>query len=156
MGTRSVIRSFHAAAISMVHSLQRLSGGSMRSIGTGFVRCAVGALLLGVSGCSQNDVPVHQRISDGNPERGRLMIGKIGCGVCHEIPGIRGARGIVGPSLAKFGPRALIGGVAPNRPEQLVRWVRDAPSLAPNTAMPSLPLSEDDARHVAAYLYSLR
>jgi cytochrome c1 len=137
----------------------------MRSIGTkvrarfsctDFARCVVWALLLVFTGCSQDDGPAHQRISDGNPERGRLMIAKIGCGVCHEIPGIRGARGIVGPSLAKFGLRALIGGVVPNRPEQLVRWVRDAPSLAANTGMPNLPLSEEEARHVAAYLYSLR
>jgi hypothetical protein len=119
-------------------------------------RGAVCALLLGIGGCGQDEAPVHQRIFGGNPERGRLMIARIGCGVCHEIPGIRGARGIVGPSLARFGPRALIGGVVPNRPEQLVRWVRDAPSLAPNTGMPSLPISEDEARDVAAYLYSLR
>jgi mono/diheme cytochrome c family protein len=119
-------------------------------------RCALGALLVGISGCGQDDPPTRQRILGANPERGRLMIGKIGCGACHEIPGIRGARGIVGPSLARFGPRALIGGVVPNRPEQLVRWVRDAPSLAPNTGMPTLPLSEDEARDIAAYLYSLR
>jgi cytochrome c1 len=119
-------------------------------------RCALCALLLGLSGCGQEEAPAHHRILGGNPERGRLTMGKIGCGVCHEIPGIRGARGIVGPSLARFGVRALVGGVVPNRPEQLVRWVRDAPSLAPNTGMPSLPLSEDEARDVAAYLYSLR
>jgi hypothetical protein len=119
-------------------------------------RCALCALLLGVAACGPGSAPPHQRIIGANPERGRSMIGKIGCGVCHDIPGIHGARGIVGPSLAGFGARALIGGVVPNRPDQLVRWIRDAPSLAPNTGMPSLPLSEDDARHVAAYLYSLR
>lgn len=99
---------------------------------------------------------MQHRVAGADPERGRAAIGKIGCGVCHEIPGIRGAGGIVGPSLARFGLRALVGGVVPNRPEQLVIWVRAAPTLAPKTGMPQLPLSEDEARDVAAYLYTLR
>jgi cytochrome c551/c552 len=122
----------------------------------GFARALACVLLLGAVGCDEKSVPLSQHTGGGNPERGRAVINEVGCGICHEIPGIRGARGIVGPSLANFAPRALIGGAIPNRPDQLMRWVRDAPSLAPNTGMPSLPLSEADARHVAAYLYSLR
>jgi ABC-type amino acid transport substrate-binding protein len=33
-----------------------------------------------------------------------------GCGDCHTIPGVTGARGRVGPTLEKFGERAIIAG----------------------------------------------
>ena len=113
-------------------------------------------LLLGLSACDQADVPTQQRVIGADPESGRAAITAVACGVCHVIPGIRGANGIVGPSLADFGRRQLIGGVAPNRPAVLVRWVKDAPSIAPNTGMPELPLTEAQARDVAAYLFTLR
>lgn len=92
----------------------------------------------------------------GDPESGARVIARVDCGVCHEIPGVRGARGIAGPPLAGFARRASIGGVAPNRASELVRWLRDAPSIAPDTGMPALPLTEDEARDAAAYLYTLR
>jgi mono/diheme cytochrome c family protein len=97
-----------------------------------------------------------RHVVDGDAATGRKLITDTGCGVCHTIPGIPGAHGIVGPPLAGFGERTLIAGVVSNRPAELVTWVRDAPSLAPQTGMPSLPLSPDQANHVAAYLYSLR
>lgn len=92
----------------------------------------------------------------GDPASGRAVIARLECGACHRIPGVVGARGTVGPSLDGFAGRAFIAGAVPNRPEILVRWVRDAPSLVTGTAMPSLPLSETEARDVAAYLYTLR
>jgi mono/diheme cytochrome c family protein len=117
---------------------------------------AVAVLLLALSACNQSETPDEQRIVGGDPERGRAIIEAIECGVCHIIPGVAGAHGVVGPSLEKFGHRQLVGGVAPNHPAILTRWVKDAPEIAPNTGMPSLPLTEDEARHVAAYLYTLR
>jgi mono/diheme cytochrome c family protein len=112
-----------------------------------------GALLL--AACEQSD-PRGARVADGDPERGRMLIMRVGCGACHAIPGIPGPHGNVGPPLEHFGTRSLIGGAVPNQPRHLIRWVRDAPALAPDTAMPSLPLDEVEARHVAAYLYRLR
>lgn len=109
----------------------------------------------GLAAC-QSAVPVQQQIVDANPERGRQAITAIGCGACHEIPGVQGAHGIVGPSLEDFGQRQLIGGVLPNEPTVLIQWVENAPSLIPETGMPDLPLSQDQARDIAAYLYTLR
>ena len=37
----------------------------------------------------------------------------------------------------------------------MVRWIRDAPSLSPGTAMPAMPVSDAQARDIAAYLYTL-
>lgn len=108
---------------------------------------------LALAGC---DSPPAPRTVAGDPGAGRQVITSIGCGACHVIPGVPGARGTVGPTLAGFAERDYIGGVVPNRPALLVQWVRDAPSLAPDTAMPDLPLTQPQARDVAAYLYTLQ
>ena len=113
-------------------------------------------MLLGLAACDQVGVRAQQRVIGADPEAGRAAIAAVACGICHVIPGIRGANGIVGPSLAGFGQRQLIGGVAPNQPSVLAQWVKDAPSIAPNTGMPELPLTEAQARDVAAYLFTLR
>jgi cytochrome c len=92
----------------------------------------------------------------GNPVRGRHVIEKYGCGACHRIPGIRNAVGLVGPPLTFFAERTIIAGELPNTTQNLIRWVRFPTSVEPKTAMPTLGLSEQEARDVAAYLYTLR
>ena len=49
--------------------------------------------------------------------------------------------------------RALIAGRLPNRPDVLAAYIRDAPSLVPSSGMPAMPVSETEARDIAAYLY---
>jgi mono/diheme cytochrome c family protein len=112
-------------------------------------------LALAGSGC-ENESSTELRVVGGDPQAGRRIILDVGCGACHHIPGIAGALGIVGPSLNQFGRHALIAGVIPNRPTELVLWVREAPALVPDTAMPSMPITESQARDVAAFLYTLR
>jgi mono/diheme cytochrome c family protein len=116
------------------------------------------ALLLPVflGACNQSEIPAGHRVVTGDPERGRAVIAEVECGVCHSIPGIAGADGIVGPPLEDFAQRQFIAGVLPNRPGVLARWVREAPSLVPETGMPDMPLTDEEARDVAAYLYTLR
>jgi cytochrome c551/c552 len=107
-------------------------------------------------GCTDREVVPEHRVAGGMADRGRSIIAQTGCGACHTIPGVSGARGTVGPSLERFARRNLIGGVAPNRPAVLIQWVRAAPTIAPQTGMPRLPLEDGAARDVAAYLYTLR
>ncbi|MGZ8456868.1 MAG: c-type cytochrome, partial [Gemmatirosa sp.] len=52
----------------------------------------------------------------GEPAYGRALIQHYGCGSCHEIPGVPGARGNVGPSLATLRQRSFVGGVLPHTP----------------------------------------
>jgi sulfur-oxidizing protein SoxX len=78
-----------------------------------------------------------------------------GCGGCHDIPGLGWPEGSVGAPLDGFASRPLIAGRFPNQPDVLVRWLRDAPSLSPQTAMPPSAITEAEARDVAAYLYTL-
>jgi hypothetical protein len=68
---------------------------------------------------------------------------------------VSGAIGAVGPPLSDFAARGFIAGVVPNYPGYLVRWVMDPPALAPQTAMPDVGVEEQDARDIAAYLYTL-
>ncbi len=90
-----------------------------------------------------------------DPERGKLAIERVGCGACHTIEGIGWPQGKVGPALAGVQQRGLIAGRLPNRPDVLAAFVRNAPALIPDTAMPAMPLTEREARDVAAYLYEI-
>jgi mono/diheme cytochrome c family protein len=89
-------------------------------------------------------------------ERGRQAINQYACVTCHAIPGIVGPNAPVGPPLAGVGSRVVLAGVLPNSPENMVRWLRAPQAIAPLTAMPSLGVSERDARDIAAYLATLK
>jgi cytochrome c2 len=105
-------------------------------------------------GCAERVATSTYR-GPGNPAIGRQAVADIGCGVCHVIPGVRSARGQVGPTLAGFARRAYIAGTVPNQAENLQRWVLDPPSLVPPTAMPRMPITEEQAQHIVAFLYTL-
>jgi cytochrome c1 len=92
----------------------------------------------------------------GNPHEGKKLIVSYGCGACHTIPGVYTARGLVGPPLYFYGRRTMIAGELPNQPGNLVRWLMNPPAIEPETAMPNLGLSEQQARDISAYLYTLR
>ena len=79
-----------------------------------------------------------------------------GCVACHDIPGVPGANGLVGPPLAGISSRSYIGGVLENTPDNMIRWLLDPRAVDSLTAMPDVGLTDADARHVAAYLYTLR
>jgi cytochrome c2 len=110
--------------------------------------------LLAVGGC--DDTGVDARFTAiGDPERGAFYIGQSGCGSCHIIPGIAGARGLVGPPLDHMGQRVFIAGLLRNTPANMVTWLRDPQEIVPGNAMPDIGLSEEQARDITAYLYSL-
>ena len=100
----------------------------------------------------------HERAPDGeaDPERGKRAMHQYACATCHAIPGVAGANAPVGPPLAGVGARTLLGGVLPNSPENMARWLRAPQRYAPLTAMPDLGVTERDARDMAAYLATLR
>ena len=92
----------------------------------------------------------------GDPARGHALIQQYGCGSCHQIPGVAGAHGHVGPSLADFRDRAYVAGVLPHSPENVMRWIEDPQKVDSLTAMPKLGVSHGEARDITAYLYALR
>jgi mono/diheme cytochrome c family protein len=122
---------------------------------------AVVALLLAVapiaSACHGDSVEGQYLVQiGGSPARGHDIIRDSGCAACHTVPGVREARGVLGPPLTSFGRRGYIAGRLPNRPTNLVRWIYDPPDVDPETVMPRIGLSRQQATDVAAYLYTLR
>lgn len=89
-------------------------------------------------------------------ERGRLLLAQYQCGSCHSIPGVASAGGRVASSLKGFGARSYIAGRLANRPQTLARWIQDPKALVPDTAMPNMAVTPDDARDMAAYLLELK
>jgi cytochrome c1 len=113
-------------------------------------------LSVSLSACDRREEPVGTLVAGGDPERGREAVKRYGCGSCHVIPGIEGANGLVGPPLSGIASRVYIAGVLTNTPENLVRWIQDPPAIDPLTAMPNTAVTEEDARHLASFLYTLR
>ena len=109
--------------------------------------------LLSLAACKAPPDERHH-MPQADAERGRLAMERVGCGACHLIPGVW-PEGRVGPALNGFASQTLIGGRLPNRPDVLAGFVRDAPQWLPGSAMPAMPLTEEAARDVAAYLYTL-
>ena len=111
------------------------------------------ALLLG--GCHEGRENALRTVAGGDAERGRAAIVRYGCGGCHTIPGVPGARARVGPPLTDFADRQYVAGKLANQPEHVMRWIRDPQAVSPGTAMPDLNVTEPAARDIAAYLYTL-
>jgi len=94
-------------------------------------------------------------IAGGVPETGKNLAAWYGCGSCHEIPGLPGAVGRVGPPLRRIGRQAYITGSVPNTPANLMRWIREPRKVDARTIMPDMAISEQHGRDIAAYLYTL-
>jgi cytochrome c len=118
---------------------------------TGFV-----SLASGCTGASEADAREAAAITGGDPSRGPDLLRKYGCQTCHTIPGVVGANGLVGPPLAGIASRSYIAGVLPNAPDNMLRWIRDPKGVDAKTAMPNTGVTPSDARHIAAYLYTLK
>ena len=128
-------------------------------------RAALGVLLAAAAAAAAACTPDHGDMTPGeaavltgggSATRGRAAIQAHGCGSCHTIAGVPGATAAVGPPLTRIAERAYVGGVITNTPDNLVRWIRDPKAIDSLTAMPTLGVTEAEARDIAAYLYALR
>jgi cytochrome c2 len=99
-------------------------------------------------------VKTAEMMTGGETERAPGIFRRYGCSGCHTIPGIPGADGQAGAPLESFSKRVYIAGVLENRSDNLVRWIVSPQSFSPQTAMPNTGISEQEARDLAAYLYS--
>jgi cytochrome c len=94
-------------------------------------------------------------VPGGRPVNGRVLIQEYGCTACHTVPGVRGAAGKVGPRLDHVKEQIYIAGVLHNTPSNLILWIAHPEEVDPQTAMPDLGVTEEDAPDIAAYLYDL-
>jgi len=112
------------------------------------------AIFVFLAGCNAGQSTSLTSI--GNPHSGKQLLSSYSCGACHIIPGIRTARGLVGPPLSFYGDRTMIAGQLPNTPTNLMRWIEHPEDIDPKTAMPDLGVSAEQASDMTAYLYTLR
>ena len=122
-----------------------------------FIAAVLVIPLIGCDRLSQRQVDQASQLTNGgDPRRGRVEIRKYGCNTCHDISGVPGARGLIGPPLDQIGRRYYIAGELGNSPENLMLWIRHPRQVEPHTLMPEMGVTEQDSRDIAAYLYTLR
>ncbi len=112
-------------------------------------------LAFGITGCSGHGPSGDVHASAKQPNAPNLMI-QYGCPTCHVIPGVPGAVGKVGPSLADVAQRSYLAGTLQNSPDNLVHWIQHPQHFHPGTAMPEMGVSSPDAKVIASFLQSSR
>jgi cytochrome c2 len=84
----------------------------------------------------------------GDPPTGEKLFVTRGCRGCHSIGARERSTLTRAPDLAGIGIKV--------RGDWLFNWLKSPRSYDPNTAMPQLALSDDDIRHLVAFLLSHR
>jgi cytochrome c len=118
--------------------------------------CYAGAVLACaalLAGCREETAT---RVPGGDVQQGLRLVTQYQCGACHTIPGVQGAAGDAAPTLDYIGRLSYIAGGIPNQPANMVQWLRVPHAVKPGTEMPAMGLTEQEARHMAAFLYTLR
>ena len=117
-------------------------------------------IVLATTGCDRLSERTVKRAATltggGNARSGRIEIRRYGCNACHDIAGVPGARGLIGPPLDGISQRYYIAGELPNTPDNLIRWIQHPHAVEAHTAMPEMGVTEQDSRDIAAYLYTLK
>ena len=107
-----------------------------------------------LAGCKEESRAIA--VPGGDAQQGLRLVTQYQCGACHTIPGIQGAAGELAPALDHIGRLSYIAGGIPNQPANMVQWLRVPHAVKPGTEMPPMGLTEQEARHMAAFLYTLR
>lgn len=112
------------------------------------VPACCGALVAGCGG-------QRQLVPGASAGAGHDLIVHYGCGACHVIGGVDMANGHVGPPLKNFKQSfPFIVGKLPNTPDNVARWIENPQAILPNGIMPNLGVTPQQARDIAAYLYT--
>jgi cytochrome c1 len=116
------------------------------------------AVLWCVPSCNERDAVREEAVTltGGNPDNGMAAIGRYGCGSCHDIPGIRSARGTVGPPLGRIAVRTYLAGRLSNTPGNMMQLIQHPQHVERGTAMPEMGVTDEEARDITAFLYTLR
>jgi mono/diheme cytochrome c family protein len=91
---------------------------------------------------------VDAKWQGGDVRVGEQLFVSRGCRGCHTVGSAEPSPLTRAPDLAGIGVKV--------RPQWLFDWIKSPRSYDPNTAMPQLALSDDDIRHLVAFLMSHR
>lgn len=91
-------------------------------------------------------VELQKPAKKGDPQEGERLFKEVGCLGCHSIDNF----GISthGPNLSGMGSKTT--------PEWIYTWIKNPKHYFPQTRMPSLRLTEEEASHITSYLTALR
>jgi cytochrome c len=157
--------------VRLVRQWRRIEiGWSARHYLTFILLTGLVALILALSGCvPQQPAPIRPAAPrtiaanlqpapgvPGDPNNGMLLFTARGCVACHTVLRAPNATGAIGPNLTNMVLRPTIAGdQIQNTPDNLARWIVNPPAMKPGTQMPVLGVNDQDARDLAAFLYSL-
>jgi cytochrome c oxidase subunit 2 len=86
---------------------------------------------------------------------GKAIFARSACVGCHTIRGV--SAGVLGPDLTTFGSRrTLAAGLLPVTVDTVAAWLKNPATLKPDAKMPTLGLTDEQARAVATYLIGLK
>lgn len=136
----------------------RIPGALLMTAGLLVAGFAAGATSLAVQRWQSKTAAAEAAASlaGGDTKAGEALFRDRGCGACHAIRGVERADGSVGPPLDGVASRALIAGRHANEPATLAAFVQHPQAVEPGTGMPDVGLTDQEARDVTAYLYTLR
>ena len=134
---------------------RRVRHGVAHSAARTVVTLIVAAAMMSSSGCRRAAAEAEV-LTGGDSERGRTELVSLGCIGCHEVDGIRGATATVAVPLRGVAMRQYLAGRLPNTPSNMMRWIQHPQAVSPGTAMPDLGVGDQQARDIAAYLYTMR
>jgi len=105
-----------------------------------------------ITACSHPEKPADT----GDANHGKQLVEQYGCTTCHIIPGIEGPKGAIGPSLEHVATRPVIAEKIPNSPPNMIQYILNPQASNPQNIMPNLGVKPEEARDMAAYLYTLK
>jgi mono/diheme cytochrome c family protein len=99
---------------------------------------AISAYLWNVS---EKDYQVAEKFQGGDPTKGKKLFKTVGCQACHKV---NGNGELFGPNLTRIGQKV--------NPDWLVSWIKNPDEFNPDSIMPNLRLTLEQASDIAAYL----
>ena len=93
---------------------------------------------------------------EGDPQKGKEIVSSLGCLGCHRLEPRDPAEPITQDSLRREQGPTLSGLGSKTSKAWLYNWLKNPQGYNPQTKMPNMRLSDEEAAHVAVYLISLR
>ncbi len=90
---------------------------------------------------SEKDYKVAETYEGGDPAKGKQLFETVGCQACHKV---KGNGELFGPNLTRIGNKV--------NPDWLVSWIKNPAEYNPNSIMPDLRLTLEQASDITAYL----
>ncbi|HUB10221.1 MAG TPA: c-type cytochrome [Myxococcales bacterium] len=100
---------------------------------------------------TKNELPAAPALATASADRGRDLVSSVGCYACHKIEQNDARRPIATSESRDFAPDLWNIGAKTNK-LWIYWWLKNPTAMWPETKMPNLRLSDQDAADIATYL----